>query len=100
LNIKKEIAIGVLMGLICTLAGMYIYVAIFTNYDLVHAINLAYQDQFLGGLIAIGAAANFIPFFVFLKKNEIYRARGVLIFCIILAFLILILKSKEIISLL
>jgi len=100
LNIKKEIAIGILIALICTIAGMYIYVAVFTSYDLIYALEMAYEDQFLGGLIAIGAAANFIPFFVYLKKNEIYRARGVLIFCIVLAFLILILKSKEIISLL
>lgn len=100
MNIKKDIGIGMLIALICTLAGMYIYVAIFTNYDLFRAMNLAYQDQFLGGLIAIGAAANFLPFFVYLKKNEIYKARGVLIFCIVLAFVILILKSKEIISLL
>lgn len=100
LNIKKEIGIGLLVSLFCTLAGMYLYVALFTNYDLIHAISLAYQDQFLGGLTAIAASANFLPFFVYLKKNQIYRARGVLIFCILLAFLILILKSKEIISLL
>jgi hypothetical protein len=99
LNIKKDIGIGILIGLACTLAGMYLYIAIFTDYDLLYAVSMAYQDQFLGGLIAIGAAANFLPFFVYLKKNEIYRARGVLIFCIVLAFVILILKSKEIISL-
>lgn len=100
MNIKKEIGIGMLISLVCTLAGMYIYVAIFTTYDLIHAISLAYQDQFLGGLIAIGGGANFLPFFVYLKKNEIYRARGVLIFSIFLAFIILVLKANEIYNLL
>ena len=92
MNIKKEILIGVVLGLICNVAGMYLYVAIFTKYDLINAINYAYRDSFLGGLIAIGAAANFIPFFVFLKKDKIYRARGVLIFTILMAIVILLLK--------
>lgn len=96
MNIKKEIGIGFLVGLICNLAGIYIYVAIFTKYDLGSALNYAYQDDFLGGLIAIGAAANFLPFFVYLKKNQIYRARGVLILTIVMAFIILILNIKDI----
>jgi len=94
LNIKKEILIGILFGLICNVAGIYIYVAIFTKYDLINAIEYAYRDDFLGGLIAIGAAANFLPFFVFLKKDMIYRARGVLIFTILMAILILLLKVE------
>ena len=73
---------------------MYIYVAIFTKYDLINAIEYAYRDDFLGGLIAIGAAANFLPFFVFLKKDKLYRARGVLIFTILMAILILLLKVE------
>ena len=94
MNIKKEILIGILFGLICNVAGIYIYVAIFTKYDLINAIEYAYRDDFLGGLIAIGAAANFLPFFVFLKKDMIYRARGVLIFTILMAILILLLKVE------
>lgn len=92
MNIKKEIFIGILVGMISNFAGMYIYVAIFTNYDLFNAIQMAYDEYFLGGLIAIGAGANFIPFFVFLKKDKIYRARGVLIFTILMAIVILMLK--------
>ena len=99
LSIKKEIGIGVLVSLACTLAGMYIYVAIFTDYDLIHAIEMAYQEKFLGGLIAIGGGANFLPFFVYLKKNKVYRARGVVIFSILLALIILVLKSLEIYNL-
>ena len=94
MNIKKEILIGIVFGLICNLAGLYIYVAIFTQYDLVNAIKYAYRDDFLGGLIAIGAVANFLPFFVFLKKDNLYRARGVLIFTILMAFVILLLKVE------
>ncbi len=96
MNIKKEIGIGFLFGLICNIAGVYLYVAILTDYDLVSALGQAYRDDFLGGLLAIGAGANFLPFFVFLKKNQIYRARGVLIFTILMAVAVLTLKVIEI----
>ena len=85
-----------LVGLIANLAGIYIYVALFTDYDLASALVKSYQDRFLGGLIASGAGANFLPFFVYLKKNQNYRARGVLVLSILMAFFILILKAKEI----
>jgi hypothetical protein len=97
LNIKKEIGIGFLVGFFCNIAGIYIYVALFTKYDLASAISYAYHDDFLGGLIAIGAVANFLPFFVYLKKNKIYRARGVLILSMVMAFVILLLNIREII---
>ena len=93
---KKEILIGVLVGLIANIAGVYLYVAFFTDYDLASALRKAYDDKFLGGLIAIGAAANFLPFFVYLKKDQVFRARGVLILSILMAVVILFLKAKEI----
>ena len=83
------------VGLISNIAGVYLYVAIFTDYDLGSAISMAYAEKFLGGLIAIGAGANFIPFFVYLKKDQIFRARGVLILSIIMAVFILLLKVNE-----
>ena len=96
MNPKKEILIGALVGLIANLAGIYLYVALFTDYDLASALHKAYLDKFLGGLIAIGAGANFLPFFVYLKKDKVYRARGVLILSILMAVVILYLKTKEI----
>ena len=85
-----------LVGLIFNIAGVYIYVALFTDYDLASALGYAYEDKFLGGLIAIGAGANFLPFFVYLKKDQVLRARGVLILSVLMAVFILILKAKEI----
>lgn len=75
-----------------TFIGIFLYVLLFTKYGFFDAIKYAHRDDFLGGLIAIGAAANFIPFFVFLKKDSIYKARGVLISTIIAAVIILLLK--------
>jgi hypothetical protein len=99
LNRKKEILIGILVGLVANISGIYLYVAFFTDYDLASAISKAYENKFLGGLIAIGAVANFLPFFVFLKKDQDYRARGVLILSMLMAGVILLLKAKEIYAL-
>jgi len=96
LNLKKELLIGIGVALICTLSGIYLYVAMFTNYDLVTAVTQAYEDNFLGALISIGAVANFLPFFVYLKKKQVYRARGVLILSIAIALVVLFLNAKEI----
>jgi hypothetical protein len=39
--------------------------------------------------LVLGAIANIFVFFIFLKKKQIYRARGVLIETFLLAFIVL-----------
>ncbi|PZD77765.1 hypothetical protein [Mesonia sp. K7] len=88
--IKKELFIGVLIALIVTIAGIFIYCTLFlSSYEFVEALKIAEQNDRLGSVIALGALANFLPFFVFLKKNQIYRARGVVMFCLLLVLFIL-----------
>ncbi len=91
----KEIGLGILIGLLANLAGLYLYVYFFTTYEIEEAIRLSYQDHFIGKLIALGAVLNFLPFFVFIKKKQDYRARGVLIATILSALVILALKIVE-----
>ncbi|MGB2087876.1 MAG: hypothetical protein ACPHVL_04490 [Psychroflexus salarius] len=88
----KQILIGFIVGVIANLAGLYLYVYLFTDYEIEVALRLSYQDGFIGKLIALGAVLNFLPFFVFIKKKQDYRARGVLIATILSAILILISK--------
>ncbi|SHE82995.1 hypothetical protein SAMN05444278_10692 [Psychroflexus salarius] len=88
----KQILIGFIIGVIANLAGLYLYVYLFTDYEIEVALRLSYQDGFIGKLIALGAVLNFLPFFVFIKKKQDYRARGVLIATILSAILILISK--------
>jgi hypothetical protein len=44
-----------------------------------------------GKVLVLGAIANFFVFFVFLKKKQIYRARGVLMESFFIAFLVFLL---------
>ena len=89
MNLKKDILEGFFIGVLSNFSGVYLYVGIATDYDLFDAIELAYHDEFLGALIAIGAILNFIPFFVYLKKDKVYKARGVLLLSILMALVIL-----------
>ena len=88
----KEILIGFIIGLVANMAGMYIYISIFSKQSLEATLQAAVENDFLGSLIALGAILNLLAFFVFLKKKQHYRARGVLLATLIAALAILISK--------
>ncbi|GGD89782.1 hypothetical protein [Planktosalinus lacus] len=86
---KKEIIIGFLVGIAANLAGMYLYIFFFLDYDFETSIQLARENDSIGNLIGLGAILNLIVFFLFIKKRQLYRARGVLLATIIAALFIL-----------
>lgn len=88
----KEILIGFVIGLLSNLAGIYLYIFFFSELNFEDTLKAASQNDFLGSLIALGAILNLIVFFVFIKKNEIYKARGVVLATILAALAILISK--------
>lgn len=92
INIKKEIGIGFLFGLLANLVGMFFYVAIFLETDFEKVLRTAKEQDLLGSIVVLGAVLNFIPFFYFIRKNLIYKARGVLIATILAAVTVAILK--------
>jgi hypothetical protein len=55
-------------------------------------LSKASEEGVLGSIIALGAILNFLPFFVFIKKKQDYRARGVVMATILSAISILITK--------
>jgi len=87
--VKKEIIIGFLVGIAANLAGMYLYIFFFLDYDFETSIQLARENDSIGNLIGLGAILNLIVFFLFIKKRQLYRARGVLLATIIAALFIL-----------
>lgn len=90
--IKRNILIGFLTGLSANVAGIILYILLFSNQGLDDTLRDAQVNDYLGKVIALGAALNFLPFFVFLKKNLIYHARGVLLATVITAVVIAITK--------
>lgn len=88
MNIKKEILIGFLVGLLATAFGCFLFVEFFSNFGFYESLNLIREGNLEGKVMVIGALANFFVFFVFLKKKQIYRARGVLMESFFIAFLV------------
>ncbi len=88
----KDILIGLIMGLAANMAGTYLYIFFFSKLSLEATLKAASENDFLGSLIALGAILNLIVFFILLKKNQYYRARGVVLATVIAALVILISK--------
>lgn len=83
---KKDVFIGILVGLIANAIGLYLAANILgKGDDFTRVIAAAAEEGFLGKLISLGAILNLIAFFVFIKKKQDYRARGVLLITVFIA---------------
>ena len=90
---KKEVLLGVIYGIISSLIGLILAILILSeNSSIIESLKNSYYENFLGKLISLGAILNVIVFFVFIKKNQDQRAKGVLLLTIFLAILTLILN--------
>lgn len=86
---KKEILIGFVVALIATSFGCFIFIEFFSNFNFSKSLELIKEGNLEGRVLVLGAIANFFVFFVFLKKNQIYRARGVLLETFLIALIVL-----------
>ncbi len=89
---KKEIAIGFLVSLFATFCGLFLYTQYVSGESFELVIKQVQQEGVLGTVLALAAIPNLFVFFVYLKKNQEYRARGVLIGTMLVAFVTFILK--------
>jgi hypothetical protein len=84
--IKKELIIGILVGILANAIGLMATATILgQGDDFTTVIKAAANEGFLGKLISLGAILNLISFFIFIKKRQDYRARGVLIATVCIA---------------
>jgi hypothetical protein len=87
---KKEIFIGFLVALIATVFGLYIYLELVSPYSFEESLKIIKEGKLYGEILGLAAIPNLFVFFVFLKKKQDYRARGVLLATFVVAFLILV----------
>lgn len=93
MNKKKEVVKGVLFALLSSLSGLVLAILFLSENDsIIESLKNSYYENFLGKLISLGAILNVLVFFVFIKKNQDERAKGVLLFTIFLAIFTLILN--------
>lgn len=85
-QMKKDILIGMVIGLIANIIGLIVVATLFGGGDdFTIVIKAAIKEGFLGKLISLGAILNLVAFFIFIKKRQDYRARGVLLVTVFVA---------------
>lgn len=83
---KKDIFIGMFVGLIANAIGLILAATLLGGGDdFTTVIQNASVEGFLGKLISLGAILNLAAFFIFIKKRQDYRARGVLLITVFIA---------------
>lgn len=92
---KKELAIGFIVALLATIAGFVLYLEIFAKEGYGKTIGLIQEGRLYGEIISLSAIPNLFVFFVYLKKKQDLRAKGVLIATICIALFTLVLKIVQ-----
>jgi len=91
--IKKDIIIGFMVGFIANAIGVFITATLLGGGDSFSTvIEAAIAEGFIGKLVSLGAVLNLIAFFIFIKKKQDFRARGVLLATILIAILTFVIK--------
>jgi hypothetical protein len=91
-TIKKDILIGALISLFATAAGIFLYLEYFSKYNLNETFRMIQEGGLLGKILSLAAIPNLFVFFIFIRKKQDNRAKGVLFFTILIALITLILK--------
>ena len=89
---KKELMIGFITAVFATMAGFYLYVEYASDYSFIDSLKLIVEERLLGNVLVLAAIPNLFVFFIFIKKKQDLRAKGVLLACFLIALLILLLQ--------
>ena len=91
-TIKKDILIGVLVALFATFGGIFLYLEYFSRYEFNETLQFIKKRNLFGKVLSLAAVYNLFVFFVFIKKKQDNRAKGVLLATILIALTTLVLK--------
>lgn len=83
-NLYKKILLGFVLALLVSCLGSVLFVWILLPKEEGDYTKL-YQTDLLTKVIALGTLPNVLIFHWFLKKNQIYKARGILLAVIVVA---------------
>ena len=89
---KKDILIGIITAIIANTLGIIIYILIFSDKGIEATIQQSLNEGFFGKVVSLGALLNLVAFFLFIKKEQDHRARGVLLATVLIAVMIMIRK--------
>lgn len=80
------------MALFATFGGVFLYLEYFSRFSFDTTLLMIKEGNLYGKILALAAIPNLFVFFVFIKKKEDNKAKGVLIATFLIAFITLVLK--------
>lgn len=89
---KKEILIGIITGVIANTLGVILYILAFSDKGIDATLQQSLSEGFFGKIVTLGAVLNLVAFFLYIKKKQDYRARGVLLATVVIAIFVMIRK--------
>ena len=91
-TIKKEISIGFVISILATACGVFFFFLYFSKYGFEETILMIQKGNLYAQVLSLAALPNLFVFFIFIKKKQDYRARGVLMASILTALVTFVLK--------
>ncbi|MCH2218628.1 MAG: hypothetical protein MK076_11290 [Flavobacteriales bacterium] len=90
--IRKEMVIGFLVSVFATFSGAFLYLEFLSKKGFDQTWKMIEEGSLYAPLLAMAALPNLFIFFIFIKKQQDYRARGVLMASILTALITFVLK--------
>ena len=91
-TLKKDILIGVLVSLFATFGGIFLYLEYVSRFGFYETIEMIQEGKLYGKVLSLAAIPNLFVFFIFIKKKQDNKAKGVLITTLLIALTTLVLK--------
>ncbi len=91
----KKIGIGLILSLLTTAAGSYLYMEYIMKDGFEAAWKWMIDTGNIDEILSLGAIPNLLLFFVFNKRKEFYKSRGVVLGVVLVAFVVLYFFSRH-----
>jgi hypothetical protein len=80
------------ISILATACGVFLYLQYFSKYGFEVTILMIQKGNLYAQVLSLAALPNLFVFFIFIKKKQDYRARGVLMASILTALVTFVLK--------
>ncbi|WP_299669274.1 hypothetical protein [uncultured Polaribacter sp.] len=91
-TVKKDILIGISVALFATFGGIFLYLEYFSKFSFEDTLQMIKEGNLYGKVLSLAAIPNLFVFFIFIKKKQDHKAKGVLMATILIALTTFILK--------
>lgn len=84
---KTEVLLGLIIGIITSVFGCFLFILLFTKFTFFAGIELMQAEGKLGKIITLGTVLDLGVFWALLKLNKEFMARGVILAVILLTLI-------------